>query len=327
MDIVRFFFKSRRHKNSKFAYYVRSVIYQLIPSCLFRIRLKGLLNQSKRFDVAAINFRVNYYNKLSSSTFNPEILPPLSEFKIPPKARVYYFDLYEYTCYFSKKLRMRSLPGDITHIPSLPSIVKSRPIAGDNANSVLMKLDKVRHFVFVKDKRRYEDKKDMLVGRGYYTQIHRQRFVEMYKNHPLCDVGSINLVTGHPEWTVPKISIDEHLNYKFILSLEGNDVATNLKWIMSSNSIAVCPKHKYETWFMEGTLIPNYHYILIKDDYSDLEERLSYYLKHPDEAKKIITNANEYVKQFKFNKLENQLSLMVLDKYFKKTNQLHECRS
>ena len=32
--------------------------------------------------------------------------------------------------------------------------------------------------------------------------------------------------------------------------------------------VAVMPKPKYESWFMEGKLIPNYHYILIKDDYS-----------------------------------------------------------
>ena len=29
-------------------------------------------------------------------------------------------------------------------------------------------------------------------------------------------------------------------------------------------SIVIMPKPKYETWFMEGTLIPDYHYIFIK---------------------------------------------------------------
>ena len=35
------------------------------------------------------------------------------------------------------------------------------------------------------------------------------------------------------------LTIREHLDYKFIMALEGNDVASNLKWVMSSNSIAV----------------------------------------------------------------------------------------
>ena len=39
--------------------------------------------------------------------------------------------------------------------------------------------------------------------------------------------------------------------HKFILCIEGNDVASNLKWVMSSNSVAVMPKPKFESWFME----------------------------------------------------------------------------
>ena len=41
---------------------------------------------------------------------------------------------------------------------------------------------------------------------------------------------------------------------------------------MSSNSVAVMPRPKYESWFMEGRLQPGVHYIEIKDDYSDLED-------------------------------------------------------
>ncbi|GAA0758432.1 glycosyl transferase family 90 [Psychroflexus lacisalsi] len=124
------------------------------------------------------------------------------------------------------------------------------------------------------------------------------------------------------EWIVSRMTIEEQLNYKFILSLEGNDVASNLKWVMSSNSLAVMPKPKFETWFIEGKLIPNFHYILIKDDYSDLEECLNYYIQNPEEALQINENAKAYVAQFqnKFN--EDLLSLLVMKKYFKKTKQL-----
>jgi spore maturation protein CgeB len=104
------------------------------------------------------------------------------------------------------------------------------------------------------------------------------------------------------------------------MSLEGNDVASNLKWIMSSNSIAVTPRLTQETWFMEGTLIPNYHYVEVKEDFSDLEERLTYYIDHPDEAEAIICHAHEYVKQFFDTKREKLISLLVLKKYFEITN-------
>ena len=46
---------------------------------------------------------------------------------------------------------------------------------------------------------------------------------------------------------------------------------------------------------MEATLIPNFHYIEIKDDYSDLNDRLEYYIKNLDKLKEISSNANNYV--------------------------------
>ena len=56
------------------------------------------------------------------------------------------------------------------------------------------------------------------------------------------------------------------------MSLEGIDVATNLKWIMSSNSLCFSPKLRYETWFMEGKLVPGVHFVEVRDDFDDLAE-------------------------------------------------------
>ena len=85
----------------------------------------------------------------------------------------------------------------------------------------------------------------------------------MHFNNNLCDLGAINKDTPYTEWLKNKISIEDHLKYKFIMCVEGVDVATNLKWVMSSNSIAVMPKPKIESWFMESKLIPNKHLSLI----------------------------------------------------------------
>ena len=67
---------------------------------------------------------------------------------------------------------------------------------------------------------------------------------------------------------------------------------------------------------MEGTLKPGYHYVEVKDDLSDLEEKMNYYTAHPDEAEAIIRHAHEYVNQFRDKRREEIISLMVLDKYF-----------
>ena len=91
---------------------------------------------------------------------------------------------------------------------------------------------------------------------------------------------------------------------------------------MSSNSLCFMTKPKFETWFMEGKLISNYHYVLVEDDYSDLEEKVQYYIDNPAEAKHIISNANKYTKQFLDKKAEDWLNLKVLEAYFKLSGQI-----
>ena len=91
---------------------------------------------------------------------------------------------------------------------------------------------------------------------------------------------------------------------------------------MSSNSIAVMPRPTCETWFMEGKLIPDYHYIEIKPDFSDLVERMDYFSGHPDEAEAIIRHAHEFVSQFLDSKRERLIQLLVLRKYFRLTERI-----
>ena len=268
--------------------------------------------------------RVNYYNKIDRDINLSDNVSNLSALKIKNFHRTYFFDSYEFTRYFNPSLKMNFLFGDITHVPDIPSIVKSRPIMNDHKNSVLFKLNKIRHFTYTNDSNEFENKKDMLIGRGAVSKKHKKRsdFYKMYFDNKLCDLGQINSNTDHDHWIKKKISIEAHLKYKFILCIEGVDVATNLKWVMSSNSIAVMAKPKIESWFMESKLVADYHYIEINDDYSNLEEKLNYYINNVDECLKIIENANTYVSQFKDYNREKLISLLVLEKYFIKTLQI-----
>lgn len=253
-----------------------------------------------------------------------EGLRPLGDHKFRRGVKTaYFFDTYEFTRWFSDRLLWNTVPGDVTTVPDVPSIVKSRPICGDNANSVLLNLDKVRHFIFLRDDIPFRKKSDKAIFRLAITRRpHRERFMRMYFGSECCDAGISTPRPEYPaEWTKPHISMYDHLNYKFILAIEGYDVATNLKWIMSSNSLAVMPRPTYETWFMEGTLIPDYHYVEIRPDYSDLEERMRYYIEHPVEAEAIIAHAHEYIAQFRDRRREKIISLLVLRNYFRRTGQ------
>lgn len=308
-------------KNSKFAYYIRNILRYLTPSIIYRYRLKNILiHINERNDKEYILDRAEYYNKLNKKTLLPKNSKTLNEHTLKGQKSVYFFDTYEYTRWFSPLLKWRFIAGDINYVPEHPTIVKARPIGNNNENSVLLNLNKVRHFIFLEDKIPFCDKIDKVIFRGETDgKFNRQLFVNTFYNHPLCDAGDVgyNPHSHHAD----AITIYQHLDYKFIMCLEGNDVASNLKWVMSSNSIAVMPRPTCETWFMEGRLIPNYHYIEINPDYSDFIERIQHYIDHPEEAQKIIAHAHEYVNQFKDKKREKYISLLVLNKYFKFTNE------
>ena len=53
----------------------------------------------------------------------------------------------------------------------------------------------------------------------------------------------------------------------------------------------------------------------------DLEEKLNYYIAHPEKAEEIIAHAHEYVAQFFDTERERLISLLVMDKYFQMTGQ------
>lgn len=313
--------KISKHKNNKFYYYSLNFARQFVPRVVLQTLLDQKLSGLKKQDINYILYRVNYYNRLESICNLPEETKALSEFRLKKKLKTYFFDCFEYTRYFPDRMKIDYTFGDITTTPPVPSIVKSRPINGNNEFGILMKLNKIRHFTFVNDKIKFRNKKPLLIGRMNVNQAHRLRFLEIYFNHPMCNIGQINEKGGDKKFLKEYLSLDEHLSYQFILCLEGHDVSSALKWVMSSNSVAVMPLPKFETWFMEGTLIPNHHYIEIKDDYSDLEEKLKYYIAHPKEAEQIAKNANEYCAQFKNKKQENLISLLVLEKYCHLTGQ------
>jgi hypothetical protein len=79
-------------------------------------------------------------------------------------------------------------------------------------------------------------------------------------------------------------------------------------------------KPKFETWFMEGRLIPNYHYVLLKDDYSNLSEKMAYYSEHTQEAKEIVKHAKRFAQQFQNTKRERYISLLVIKRYLEQAN-------
>lgn len=311
-------------KNSKFLFYLKAVMRELVPDSWTRQRLQKEMEMcTQLYDENYIASRVDYYCKLMTSTKLGPAASRIGDLHKKGHNSTYYYDSREIIRWFDSELRWNYLFGDIRDIPPYPTIVKSRSLTPDNANSVLLKLDKCRHFVYVNDKIPFTDKQDRVIFRGQVgTRENRIRFIQQFANDPRVDAANTlangGLLADNPDGKtiVPRMSLYEHLDYKYIMALEGNDVASNLKWVMSSNSLAVMPRPTCETWFMEGLLQGGVHYVEIKDDYSDLHQQLDYYTAHPQEAEKIAANAQHFVSQFRDERRERYIALRVMQKYF-----------
>ena len=313
-------------KNRKLPYYLRNVARAyLLPDALFRARRGALMRSlEQRPDKDYILDRVNYYCRLAAPAPLAEDKGRIGDFSLRDgHGSVYFFDTYEYLRYFPSHLRWNYRFGDVNTLLPFPSVCKSRPVGDSNENSVLLNLNKVRHFIFIHDRKPFRRKQPRAIFRGEIDGKARRRdFCRMWYGSDVCDVGEIaGARCVCPEWRRPKMTLYQHLDYQFILSLEGNDVASNLKWVMGSNSLAVMPRPTCETWYMEGRLVPDYHYVEIRPDFADLEERVRYFSAHPDEAEEILRHAHEWRAQFMDRRRERLIALLVLDKYFRMTAQ------
>lgn len=286
-----------------------------------RARLRGLLPDRLEDLPPEVRDRVDYCNRLSAAVpgIPPVRLGDLSIGRATASDKLYTIDLLDHARGFGPELRVAPLFGDITHVPDYPSLVKSRPIAGDATNSILMPLDVLRHFNFPRDPRPWSEKRPVAVWRGQLNgQKPRIAAVRRYAASNRHDIGQNEAA---PDLPPPKrwLSITEQLEHRYILSLEGNDVATNLKWIMASNSVALAPQHKFETWFMEGRLVPGVHYVEIRADLADLDERVDWCEANPEAVQRIVANAQAWTRQFRDPRREAQVAALVLQRYAEMT--------
>ncbi|MEK6733898.1 MAG: glycosyl transferase family 90 [Pseudomonadota bacterium] len=92
-----------------------------------------------------------------------------------------------------------------------------------------------------------------------------------------------------------KVSEENHLKYKYLLSLDGNAATgTRIPWIMYSNSVLVKQESQKIQWYYTA-LKPYVNYVPLKHDLTDIFEQINWMKSHDDEVHKIALNAHEFV--------------------------------
>lgn len=219
------------------------------------------------------------------------------------------------------------LPGDNRVDWPMPLFVKSCR-ASSRIRMPLMQLSRNRHWkanfgsVAAEDIA-WEDKEERVVFRGamtgrwtvapgdevaYSARYYLAQRAAEFRNHPLIDAGFTGLYERFEPETIAqfeasglikeRMSVGDQLKYKYLLSLEGNDVASGLKWMLSSNSLVLATKPKMCSWAMEDRLAPGKHYVEVAYDLSDLAEKVAWCRNNDAACREIVANANALMKEF-----------------------------
>lgn len=291
----------------------------MIPGWYYRWRGRRLLRGWRdRPDAGYLRDRRDFYCQASLSVDDRDDQGLITVSQVRPGKfhSRYALDAAKILRYFPKDSRVRFHAGDVWNNPDVPTLTKARRLNGTGEkNAVLLNLDSIRHWLWPKDNIPFRKKKPVLFFRGdIFDKPLRIKFFEQWADDPMFDLGDTNRV--HPsKWEADFVTVPDHFQYQFILALEGYDMASSLQWIMASNCVPVMPKPTVEGWLMHSRLEPGKHYIEILPDFSDVGEKIKYYIDHPEEAEKISMESKKWMSQFRNRKRECLVSLLVVGKY------------
>jgi hypothetical protein len=192
-----------------------------------------------------------------------------------------------------------------------PIFVKCRH-KNDNKN-IIVNLNKRRHWGLVEKineirSSAWNKKKKELVWRGIDSgeePVNNDRLKFIKKYHKKHNVGFSQYVQNATHLKIKndyqsiflkdRLTLTQITSFKYILILEGNDKSSSLNWVLNSNCVPLMKKPTWHSWLCEPFLRPNYHYIELKDDFSDIEEKLQWLRENDDEAKEIAYNGIKYI--------------------------------
>ncbi len=149
----------------------------------------------------------------------------------------------------------------------------------------------------------WENKKELAFWRGGFTKKNRTKLCQLSIDHP--DYLNARLVgdSKDPEWQKQceesgylgsRCSWSEFLEHKYLPYMDGvMCAAPALQWRLLSHSLTFKPDSEEIQWFYRA-IHPNVHYVPVKNDLSDLPEKIDWAKGHDESARKIVERANEF---------------------------------
>jgi hypothetical protein len=216
-----------------------------------------------------------------------------------------------------RRARTREQVAQTTDVPCRQISVSALQNVPHSPEPIIWKLNTARHYNKLKELPSndisWDEKVKVAVFRGILTgklrrghhgqanddytvcqSLDRCRLVYNFFNSTLLSArltntfGRVNqTIQGVEVQTNRRLSLAEMLKFKGIVILEGNDVASGLKWALASRSVVLMPRPMYTSWAMEELLEPWVHYIPLAEDLADVEEKIQWMIDNDEQAHQI----------------------------------------
>ncbi|MBS0625061.1 MAG: hypothetical protein JSS32_03335 [Verrucomicrobia bacterium] len=163
----------------------------------------------------------------------------------------------------------------------------------------------------------WENKREMAFWRGsttggYFTHagwdsFARAKLVLLSKSHPgvidarfhsvtQCEPG-VREMMKYKGLVASSVKKEDHLRYKYLVDVDGNSCSyERYFWLLASNSLVIKQITPQIQWYY-GALEPYKHFLPVKEDLSDLVEKIEWAKNHDKEARLMADEATRFTKE------------------------------
>lgn len=137
-------------------------------------------------------------------------------------------------------------------------------------------------------------KKPQLIWRGalWVNEAIRGALIQQSQGQEWSDVATFDW-NNQTEVAARRISMSDHCRYAFAAHTEGRTWSGRLKYLLQCRSVAVVHQLEWMAWYYHLLVAEGeeQNILLVDREWSNLQEKMEYYLAHEEEAQRVADNA------------------------------------
>lgn len=143
----------------------------------------------------------------------------------------------------------------------------------------------------------WSDRRPIALWRGGTSGVERptarMRVVQALLESPHADAKFVRGGWPQNDAEIPdnqfgdRVSMEDHMQYKYMLSIDGNGVASSLQWVFGTGCVPLLVIHPDTDFWFKDLLVSGVNCICLKYDLSDLHETLQWLVDNDDKARAI----------------------------------------